>query len=424
MDFVSTRRLSKKVTAGEAILKGLADDGGLYVPEKFPSLVKMNVSGISSYPEMAFEVLAPYFEDDKLIKINDLAEICMDSFNFNVPLIQLGDKLSVLELFHGPTAAFKDFGARFLASSLEKIIKKTQKELTILVATSGDTGGAVASAFYKKEGIKVKVLFPKDRVSDRQKKQLTVLGENIEAYEVDGSFDDCQKMVKDAFMDKELSEKYGLTSANSINLGRLLPQSVYYVYASHLFRTMYGVNPNIIIPSGNVGNSCAAYWAFSTGVPIESIVLAVNANKTIPDYLESGVYTPRASVKTLANAMDVGSPSNMERLLDLYGDVDIFRQFVRSYSVSDKEIEQTIKSTYDETSYIMCPHTACAKKVYETHYKNQPSILVSTAHPAKFETIVEPLINKEIPIPTNLKDLLSKEEKYKSVSTNYKDLFL
>lgn len=214
MYFVSTRGLSKKITAGEAILKGLAEDGGLYVPETFPSLVNMNIGEISSFPEMAFEVLAPYFEEDKYITIDDLAQICMEAFNFNVPLVQLGDKQSVLELYHGPTAAFKDFGARFLASTLEKIILKTKKELTILVATSGDTGGAVASAFYKKEGIKVKVLYPKNRVSERQKKQLTVLGENIQAYEVDGTFDDCQKMVKDAFMDKELSEKWGLTSAN------------------------------------------------------------------------------------------------------------------------------------------------------------------------------------------------------------------
>ena len=423
MDFVSTRGLSHKITAGEAILKGLADDGGLYVPEKFPSLVKMDTSGISSYPEMAFEVLFPYFENDKLISVNDLAEICMEAFNFNVPLVQLKDKLSVLELYHGPTAAFKDFGARFLASSLEKIINKTQKELTVLVATSGDTGGAVASAFYNKKGINVKVLFPKNRVSDRQKKQLTTLGGNITAYEVDGSFDDCQKMVKDAFMDKDLSQKYGLTSANSINLGRLLPQSVYYVYASHLFRSMYGVNPNIIIPSGNVGNSTAAYWAFSTGVPIDSIVLAVNANKTIPEYLESGIYTPRASIKTLANAMDVGAPSNMERLQDLYGDIDLFRQFVKSYSVSDEEIKQTIKDTYNQTQYIMCPHTACAKHIYDKYYSEVPSILVSTAHPAKFETIVEPLIDKEIPVPQSILDLMDKEEKFISVSTNYKDLF-
>lgn len=423
MDFVSTRGLSKAITAGEAILKGLADDGGLYVPKTFPSLVNMNVSSVSSYPEMAFEVLAPFFKDDKYINLNDLAYICMNAFNFDVPLIQLGQKESVLELYHGPTAAFKDFGARFLASSLETIIKKNNKELTILVATSGDTGGAVASAFYNKAGIKVKVLYPKNRVSERQKKQLTVLGNNIEAYEVDGTFDDCQKMVKDAFMDKDLSEKWGLTSANSINLGRLLPQSVYYVYASHLFRSMYGENPNIIIPSGNVGNSCAAYWAFSMGAPIESIVLAVNANKTIPDYLDSGEYTPRSSIKTLANAMDVGAPSNMERLFDLYGDIDLFRQFVKSYSVSDDEIKATIKKTYDETSYIICPHTACAKKVYETYYKNQPSILVSTAHPAKFETIVEPLINKSIPIPKALDELLKLDGKFTSVSTDYHDIF-
>ena len=423
MYFVSTRGLSKKITAGEAILKGLAEDGGLYVPETFPSLVNMNIGEISSYPEMAFEVLAPYFEDDKYISATDLAEICMEAFNFNVPLVQLGDKQSVLELYHGPTAAFKDFGARFLASTLEKIIKKTQKELTILVATSGDTGGAVASAFYKKEGINVKVLYPKNRVSERQKKQLTVLGENIQAYEVDGTFDDCQKMVKDAFMDKELSEKWGLTSANSINLGRLLPQSVYYVYASHLFRSMYGENPNFIIPSGNVGNSCAAYWAFTTGVPIESIVLAVNENKTIPEYLQTGEYKPRPSVKTLANAMDVGDPSNMERLFNLYGDIDLFRQFVTSYSVSDEEIKQTIKKTYEDTHYIICPHTACAKYVYENYYKDKPSIIVSTAHPAKFETIVEPLIGKEIPIPNSLSELLNKEGSFISVSTDYKELF-
>lgn len=423
MDFISTRRLSGKKTAGEAILKGLADDGGLYVPESFPSLVHMDVGSISSYPEMAFEVLSPFFKDDKYITVNDLAEICMDAFNFNVPLVQLGDKQSVLELYHGPTAAFKDFGARFLASTLEKIINKTDQELTILVATSGDTGGAVASAFYKKAGINVKVLYPKNRVSERQKKQLTVLGENIQAYEVDGTFDDCQKMVKDAFMDKNLSDKWGLTSANSINLGRLLPQSVYYVYASHLFKSMYGENPNIIIPSGNVGNSCAAYWAFSMGVPINSIVLAVNENKTIPNYLDSGVYKPQPSIKTLANAMDVGAPSNMERLFDLYGEIDIFRQFVTSYSVSDEEIKQTIKKTYAETSYIICPHTACAKKVYEDHYKGKPSILVSTAHPAKFETIVEPLIDKEIPVPASLKKLLELEGDFISVSPNYKDIF-
>lgn len=423
MYFVSTRGLSKKITAGEAILKGLAEDGGLYVPETFPSLVNMNIGEISSFPEMAFEVLAPYFEEDKYITIDDLAQICMEAFNFNVPLVQLGDKQSVLELYHGPTAAFKDFGARFLASTLEKIILKTKKELTILVATSGDTGGAVASAFYKKEGIKVKVLYPKNRVSERQKKQLTVLGENIQAYEVDGTFDDCQKMVKDAFMDKELSEKWGLTSANSINLGRLLPQSVYYVFASHLFRSMYGENPNFIIPSGNVGNSCAAYWAFTTGVPIESIVLAVNENKTIPDYLATGEYEPRPSVKTLANAMDVGAPSNMERLFNLYGDIELFRQFVSSYSVSDEQIKQTIKKTYEDTCYIICPHTACAKYVYETHYKDKPSIIVSTAHPAKFETIVEPLIGKEIPVPKSLSELLNKQGNFISVSTDYKELF-
>ncbi|MCK9190632.1 MAG: threonine synthase [Sphaerochaetaceae bacterium] len=423
MNFVSTRRLVKPLTASEAILKGLADDGGLYVPEEFPSLAHLNINNISNYPEMAFEVLAPFFDKDKFLKTDDVAEICMDAFNFPVPLVQNNGKETTLELFHGPTAAFKDFGARFLASTMEKLIEKQNRKLTILVATSGDTGGAVAAAFHGKKGINVKVLYPKGRVSQRQQKQLTVWGDNISAYEVDGTFDDCQKMVKDAFMDKELSEKWGLSSANSINLGRLLPQSVYYVYSSYLYKQLYGENPNFIIPSGNVGNSCGAYWAFTMGSPIESISLAVNANRTIPDYIESGKYEPRQSIATLANAMDVGAPSNMERLFDLYSDIDVFRDFVKSWSVDDETIKRTIKETYDMEKYIICPHTACAERVRKDHFEGKPSIVVSTAHPAKFETIVEPLIKTTVEVPENLKVLLNKESNFISVGTDYHDIF-
>lgn len=423
MNFVSTRRLSKPLTASEAILKGLADDGGLYVPESFPSMAHLNISNFASYPELAFEVLSPFFEDDKFLNSEDLAAICLDAFNFPVPLIQNAENETTLELFHGPTAAFKDFGARFLASTMEKLIEKQDRKLTILVATSGDTGGAVASAFHGKKGIDVKVLYPKGRVSQRQQKQLTVWGDNISAYEVDGTFDDCQKMVKDAFMDKELSEKWGLSSANSINLGRLLPQSVYYVYASYLYKTAYGKNPNFIIPSGNVGNSCGAYWAFSMGCPISSVALAVNSNTTIPDYLASGKYEPRQSIATLANAMDVGAPSNMERLFDLYGDIDVFRDFVSSWSVDDETIKRTIKETYETEKYIICPHTACAERVRQDHFKNEPSIVVSTAHPAKFETIVEPLIGKTVEVPPSLSELLDKESHFTSVGTDYHEIF-
>ena len=421
MKFVSTRNAALQVTASEAILQGLAPDGGLYVPEFFPSLAVVNINEISSYPELAFEVLAPFFEDD--ILKDDLAEICIDAFNFPVPLVKLHEKQMVLELYHGPTAAFKDFGARFLASAMEKLLEKQSRKLTILVATSGDTGGAVAAAFAGRKGIEVKVLFPKGRVSARQQLQLTCWGGNIKAYEVDGTFDDCQKMVKDAFMDTSLSKEWGLSSANSINLGRLLPQSVYYVYASHLYKSVYDTKPTFIIPSGNVGNSCAAYWAFSMGAPIERITLAVNANKTIPDYLKEGEYKPRQSIATLANAMDVGAPSNMERLFNLYADIGTFRKMVSATSVSDAVIEATIVEVFKETGYVMCPHTATAERVRRDLPSPDDTIVVSTAHPAKFEAVVEPLIGKTVPVPESLASLLAKKGEYKSVGCDYRQLF-
>ena len=421
MKFVSTRNSSLQVSASEAILQGLAPDGGLYVPESFPSLSLINIHEISSYPELAFEVLAPFFEDD--ILKDDLAEICIDAFNFPVPLVKLHEKQMVLELYHGPTAAFKDFGARFLACAMEKLLEKQSRKLTILVATSGDTGGAVASAFAGRKGIEVKVLFPKGRVSKRQQQQLTCWGGNIKAYEVDGTFDDCQKMVKDAFMDTKLSKQWGLSSANSINLGRLLPQSVYYVYASYLYKSAYEEKPTFIIPSGNVGNSCGAYWAFSMGAPIDRITLAVNANKTIPDYLLEGEYKPRQSVATLANAMDVGAPSNMERLFTLYSDIGTFRKMVSATSVSDEAIKATIKEVYKETGYVICPHTATAERVRRDLPIQDNTIVVSTAHPAKFESVVEPLIGTTVPIPEALASLLAKKGEFKRVGCDYRQLF-
>jgi len=421
MKFVSTRNASLQVTASEAILQGLAPDGGLYVPEFFPSLGLINIHEISSYPELAFEVLTPFFEDD--ILKDELAEICIDAFNFPVPLVKLHEKQMVLELFHGPTAAFKDFGARFLASAMEKLLEKQQRKLTILVATSGDTGGAVASAFAGRKGIEVKVLFPKGRVSKRQQQQLTCWGGNIQAYEVDGTFDDCQKMVKDAFMDTKLSKEWGLSSANSINLGRLLPQSVYYVYASYLYHGAYGTKPTFIIPSGNVGNSCGAYWAFSMGAPIERITLAVNANTTIPDYLKDGEYKPRQSIATLASAMDVGAPSNMDRLFNLYDESETYRKMVIATSVSDDAIRETIREVYEETGYVICPHTATAERVRRDLPLQDDTIVVSTAHPAKFEAVVEPLIGTSVPVPEGLTSLLAKKSEYTSVGCDYRELF-
>lgn len=418
MKYYSTRDKEKKApfTISDAVLKGLCPDGGLFVPE---NLVKIKLpSSKLSYPEFAAEVLSPFFEGDELE--GELLDICKEAFNFPIVLNPVST-FSVLELFHGPTSAFKDFGARFLSCTMERILRKRGEKLTILVATSGDTGGAVASAFHNRENLSVKILFPKGRVSERQKKQLTVFDNNVSSYEVDGNFDDCQKMVKDAFMDPYLT---GLSSANSINLARLLPQMVYYVYSSLLHLELTGKPAHFIIPSGNIGNSTAAYWALEMGAPIRKITLAVNENKSVVDYLSTGVYEPRKSIQTLANAMDVGAPSNIERLFYIYPTFNLFKSKVEAYSVSDDEIRETIKDTYENTGYVICPHTATAVKVYYDHFKGEDAIMVSTAHPAKFETIVEPVIGKNIPVPQSLEELLNKESRVCSIKADYKKLFV
>ena len=425
MKFISTRGKSPAVSCSEAILKGLAPDGGLYVPEVLPSLNLSAVNMASSFVELAFEVLAPFFEDDELMPY--LAEICYEAFNFDVNLVKTEENCVVLELFHGPTCAFKDFGARFLAISMEKLLSLRGEKRTILVATSGDTGGAVAAAFHKRENLKVKVLYPQGRVSERQKAQLTCFDGNISSFEVKGNFDDCQKMVKEAFMDSDL-ENEKLSSANSINIGRLLPQAVYYVYAAFVNKRLqlFGKNSskaNFIIPSGNAGNCTAAYWAMLMGAPIEKISLAVNSNTTICDYLKTGKYEGKKSVATLANAMDVGDPSNMERLFYLFPDFVKFSSYVSALSVNDEDIKKTITNEEKRTGYIMCPHTACAEFVREKKEPDQPSIVVSTAHPAKFETIVEPLIGKKIKVPEKLENLLNRPQNYKIIDPNYRLLF-
>lgn len=417
MKFVSTRNKGgKQYSASEAILTGLAPDGGLFVPLSMPRLESISLEHGLWYA--MYQAIRPFFEDDELEY--DLKDICKSAFDFPLPFTVESDEKEIMELIYGPTSAFKDYGARFLSFTMERLLRKRGEELTILVATSGDTGGAVAAAFHDRENLKVKVLFPKGRVAERQRAQLTTWGDNVSSYEVDGSFDDCQKMVKDAFMDKSLT---GLSSANSINLGRLLPQMAYYVYASTYFELKYSKKPTIIIPSGNVGNSTGAFWAKEMGAPIDKIVLAVNANRTIPDYLQSGNYEPRASVKTLANAMDVGAPSNMERLFDIFPRYEDFQVNVSSYSVSDDEIVRTIKEAYEDLGLVLCPHTACAERVRRDHYMSDPTLIVSTAHPAKFETIVEPIIGREIPIPENLFKIINKKSYAKEIHADYRELF-
>ncbi|MDY5056729.1 MAG: threonine synthase [Bullifex sp.] len=418
MYYYSTRDKERavKLSASQAILKGLAADGGLFVPSVLPALSD-KVSLSLSYADFAAEVLKPFFEGDELY--DELADICRGAFSFPVVLNELKD-VSVLELFHGPTSAFKDFGARFLAFSMEKLLVRKGEKLCILVATSGDTGGAVASAFHKRQNLSVKVLFPKGRVAERQRRQLTCWDDNISSFEVRGSFDDCQRMVKSAFVDPSLS---GLSSANSINLGRLLPQMVYYVYASMLYKERTGKEPVIIIPSGNVGNCTGAYWAKAIGAPIKRIVLAVNANTTIPEYLESGEYKPRDSVRTLANAMDVGAPSNMERLFSLFPSYEEMKANVSAWSVSDEEIKKTIVDEYKKEGYVLCPHTACAERVRLDLFDGEPVIIVSTAHPAKFDTVVEPLIGATVPMPAALADLVNRPSTFTEIGTDYRELF-
>jgi len=412
MKYVSTRGQAPAVSFGAALSQGLAPDGGLYMPESWPSLPLSDFDGASELPDVAAVMLRPFVAGDALAA--EVADITRDAFNFPAPLnpVTLDGQLSVLELFHGPTAAFKDFGARFLAANMQRLRSASTRPLNILVATSGDTGGAVAAAFHRRPGIAVSVLFPKGLVSPTQERQLTCWGDNVHSFRVNGSFDDCQRLVKDAFVNPGLRQRFELSSANSINLGRLLPQAVYYAATSIAVYRRHGVVPNFIIPSGNLGNSVACVWARKLGLPIGRIVLAHNANRTVPDFLQSGAWRPRPSVPTLASAMDVGTPSNMERLRALYPDIDGVRGAVRAESVSDAEIQARIKSDFHDYGKVWCPHTATAAEVYArmspAERGDSPWILVSTAHPAKFREIVEPLVGQRIEMPASLAKLFSR----------------
>ena len=417
MEYTSTRDSAHTAGFAGALLQGLAPDGGLYVPRAWPLVPPESFADRSELPDVAACLLAPFAEGDPLAA--SLHAITSDAFNFPAPLVPLGTdgRLAVLELFHGPTAAFKDFGARFLAACLSRLRKPGQRPLTILVATSGDTGGAVAAAFHGRPGIEVAVLFPKGLVSPTQERQLTCWGGNVKSFAVRGTFDDCQRLVKQAFLDPELREQTGLSSANSINLGRLLPQAVYYAATSLAIWRQYGEKASFVIPSGNLGNAAACTWARKTGLPIAEIVLAHNANRTVPDYLDSGEWRPRPSVATLASAMDVGNPSNMERLRALFPAVDDLRTAVSAFTVEDREIRHRIRAGFEQFGQVWCPHTATAAEAYErlSSSRHWPQgcrdgrwVLVATAHPAKFREIVEPLIGRPVAVPETLAKLFAR----------------
>lgn len=410
--FRSSRGRAAASTFSAALLQGLAPDGGLYVPEHWPQLPAEDFSGAHTLPQVAERLLAPFVAGDELGP--KLHELVNEAFNFPAPRVALTDdeRLLALELFHGPTAAFKDFGARFLAAAFSRLQGALARPLTILVATSGDTGGAVAAAFHGRAGIEVVVLFPKGLVSPTQERQLTCWGGNVRALAVRGTFDDCQRLVKEAFLDERLRVRTALSSANSINLGRLLPQSVYYAATSLAILRETGERASFIVPSGNLGNALACLWARQLGLPIAQVILAHNANRAVPDYLASGEWRPRASIATLASAMDVGDPSNMERLRALFPDLTQLRGLVSACSVTDAQIRARIRVGYEEYGQIWCPHTATAAEAWERLPEEARAsgrwVLVATAHPAKFPEIVEPLIGRAVPVPASLATLFAR----------------
>jgi threonine synthase len=407
--YISTRD-GPRSSLAEALSQGLAPDGGLYVPTyggSFPTPPRDLEASFADTARWAAPTLLP--DVDRSV----LEDVVVQAFDFPLPLVEVEPDLWVLELFHGPTHAFKDVGARFMARLMARVLPAGD-ERTILVATSGDTGGAVAAAFHDVPGYRVAVLFPKDGVSERQRRQMTTLGGNVVALAVTGTFDDCQRLAKEAFMDTELSERFRWTSANSINVGRLLPQALYYVHAA---RTLGWADrrATFAVPCGNLGNLCAGMLAQRFGMPASGFLAATNVNHAFLDFLEQGIHRPRPSVHTVSNAMDVGDPSNLERILWMYGgDVERIRKDVRAASVTDAITARTIADVHDRTGYVLDPHTAVAYHVAETAEERRssetPVVVLSTAHPAKFPDIVERAIGRDVPLPAGLARAMEKDE--------------
>lgn len=414
MRYYSTNKKAPEVSLRDAVLNGLAPDGGLYMPESIPQMSDdfFRTLPHASFQEIAYAVGERLFEDD--LEPDVLENIVQESFDFPVPLVPLNDSTCVLELFHGPTLAFKDFAARFMARLMGHYMRGSDKELTILVATSGDTGSAVAHGFYNVPGIRVYILYPSGRVSDLQEKQLTTMGGNITALEVDGSFDDCQALVKQAFVDADLTKVLRLGSANSINIARLFPQSFYYFYA--VGQLMEKGHPIVIsVPSGNVGNLTAGLIAKRMGLPVEHFIAATNANSVLGEYLETGTYSPRTSIATLSNAMDVGNPSNFVRMLELYHhSVDEMRKDISSYSFSDEDTRTAMMNVFEKYGYILDPHGAVGYLGLEKYRRSVDTkfsgIFIETAHPAKFNESVQEIIGKTIEIPGRLAQYAHKEK--------------
>ena len=413
MKFLSLNKKSPKASFEEAVINGIAPDKGLYFPEKISSLPTSFFDNIEQFDncEIAYKMIEQFVGDE--IPEQDLKSIIADTLNFDFPLINIEEDISTLELFHGPTMAFKDVGARFMARSLSYFNKNNDNEVTVLVATSGDTGGAVANGFLEVKGVNVVILYPSGKVSNVQEKQLTTLGKNIKALEVDGSFDDCQKMVKDAFMDTEITDKIKLTSANSINVARWLPQMFYFAFA---FKQLQDKSKKLIfsIPSGNFGNICAGMMANQLGLPVGQFIASTNANNVVPSYMETEKYNPIKSIQTISNAMDVGDPSNFIRIQKIYG--NSFRRLkkhLHSYSFTDYETRDAMLQIFKKDKYIADPHGAVGYLGLKEYMKTHPNcqgIFLETAHPVKFLEVIEPVIKQTIKYPPQIELVINKKK--------------
>ena len=410
MKYYSTNRQAPLATLHEAVVKGLATDKGLYMPEAIKPLPKEFFDEIEnlSFQEIAYRVADAFFGED--VPADVLKHIVYDTLSFDIPAVQVTDTIYSLELFHGPTLAFKDVGARFMARLLGYFIRQEgQEQVNVLVATSGDTGSAVANGFLGVEGIHVYVLYPKGKVSEIQEKQFTTLGQNITAIEVDGVFDDCQALVKSAFMDQELNAHMKLTSANSINVARFLPQAFYYFYAYAQLKKLGKADQLVIcVPSGNFGNITAGLFGKHMGLPVKRFIAANNRNDIFYNYLQTGIYSPKPSVATIANAMDVGAPSNFARVLDLYKESHAaIKADISGTTYTDEQIRETVKQTYVETGYLLDPHGACGyRALAEGLQPGEVGVFLETAHPAKFLETVEGIIGDKVEIPVKLQEFM------------------
>lgn len=425
MNYYSLNKQSPNASFKEATILGQAPDKGLYFPETIPQVEKDLIANIESISneEIAFRVIQPYIGTE--IAEGELYRIVSETVNFPIPLEKVTDSIYSLELFHGPTLAFKDVGARFMSRCLGQFVKGADKKVTVLVATSGDTGGAVANGFYDVEGVDVVILYPSGKVSSVQEKQLTTLGKNIHALEVNGTFDDCQQMVKQAFADEELNKQLFLTSANSINVARWLPQQFYYFFAYKQWKQKEQP-PVISVPSGNFGNICAGILAHISGLPVKHFIAACNANDVVTRFLLTENYHPLPAVATISNAMDVGSPSNFIRILELFHhQFPQLKETLSSVSITDDETRATMKRVFEETGYILDPHGAVGYLALERYlraHKEQKGMFLETAHPVKFYDVVEPVLNKAIELPEVVKDIIELPKKSTAVNASYEEL--